>query len=150
MIRLERCWPTGDVGILRATSEPSASQIRSRRRDFAPAKSCRKRPQLVTAGRGAKALCAYRQVAAICSDHRRRVTSDEFRANARGAVARTCELAIAARVSTHAPLVIDAVNLDYEPDARRIEVSNEAEQRDLPPKCDAELARAQSAPQPSL
>jgi hypothetical protein len=46
--------------------------------------------------------------------------------------------------------VIAAIDLDDETRARRIEVSDEAEQRDLPPKGDTELARAQRAPEPSL
>ena len=46
------------------------------------------------------------------SDHRPQVTSDELRADAKSAVARTCELAISARVSARPKLVIAAIDLD--------------------------------------
>jgi len=46
--------------------------------------------------------------------------------------------------------VIAAINLDDEARARGIKVSDEAEQRDLSPKGDSELGRAQRAPETSL
>src|SRR6188768_3372455 len=46
------------------------------------------------------------------SDHRPQVTSDELRADAKSAVARTCELAIPAPVSARPTHVIAAIDLD--------------------------------------
>ena len=75
---------------------------------------------------------------------------DEFGSEPHDVIAGSRELAIAARVRDRAPLVIAAIDLDDETRARRIEVSDEAEQRDLPPKRDADLVRAQRAPEASL
>jgi acetylornithine deacetylase/succinyl-diaminopimelate desuccinylase-like protein len=63
--------------------------------------------------------------------------------DANDAIAGACELAISARIRGDALSVIAAIDLDYEARAARIEVIDEAEQRDLPPKGDPELARAQ-------
>src|SRR6188768_1508342 len=85
-----------------------------------------------------------------CGDHHRQVTSDELRADAKGAVARACKLAVATLVRAHAARVIAAIDLYDQATTRRIEVSDEPEQRHLAPKRDPELARAQRAPQASL
>jgi len=55
-------------------------------------------------------------------------------------IAGTRELAISAGVRRHAPRVIAAIDLDDEARARRVEVSDETEQRYLATKCNAELA----------
>jgi len=78
----------------------------------------------------------------------REIAQDHCGLEPNDAVAGTCELAIAARIRGHAPRVIAAIDLDDEARARHVEVSDEAEQRDLPPKGDAELTGAQRAPDP--
>ena len=76
----------------------------------------------------------------------REIAHDELGFKANDAIASAGELAISARIRGHAARVIAAVDLDDEARAGRIEVSDEAEQRHLPPKRDAELTRAQYAP----
>jgi len=61
-------------------------------------------------------------------------------------MSRACELAIAARIRGHAAGVIAAIALDPKAQAARVEVCDEAEQRNLPPKGDSEPTRAQRAP----
>ena len=75
---------------------------------------------------------------------------DEFGLEPNYAVAGAGELATSTSVRGYAATVIAAVDLDDEARARRIEASDEAEQGDLPPERDAELARAQRASKPSL
>jgi len=89
-----------------------------------------------------------------CAPHRQRrrwkIAHDEFCLEPHHAISGALELAIAARIRAHAQRVITAINLDDEARARRVEVRDETEERDLPPKGDAKLARAQCAPEPSL
>ena len=71
---------------------------------------------------------------------------DEFSLEPNDAIALALELVVAAGIRGRAPRVIAAIDLDDEARARRIEVSDE-EQRHLAPKRDAELTRAQRAPE---
>src|SRR6478736_3825868 len=80
----------------------------------------------------------------------RQLLHDLRRLDAQDSIASTCELAITARVRAGAACVIAAIDLDDETKTWRVEVSNESEQRNLTPKGDPELTRAQSAPKPSL
>lgn len=80
----------------------------------------------------------------------REIAHDEFGVKPNNAIASARELSMTLGIRGHAPCVIAAIDLDDEPRRRRIEVRDEAEQRNLPTKGDAELARAQRAPEPSL
>jgi len=67
----------------------------------------------------------------------REIAHDELGFKANDAIASAGELAISARIRRHAARVIAAVDLDHEARAGGIEVSDETEQRHLPPKRDA-------------
>jgi len=73
-------------------------------------------------------------------DGRGEIAHDEFGLEPNYEVAGARELSISAGIRGHAPCVIAAIDLDDEACARRVEVSDEAEQGDLPPERDAELA----------
>ena len=45
-----------------------------------------------------------------------------------------CELPVASHIRDHAASVIAAIDLDHEAYAGRLEISDDAEQPDLPPK----------------
>jgi len=68
------------------------------------------------------------------------IAQDHCGLDANNAVAGAHELSIAACIRGHAVRVIAAIDLDDEACAGRVEVGNEAEQRDLPPEGDTELA----------
>jgi len=78
--------------------------------------------------------------AAHSANCRWQIAHDEFGLDPNDAVPRASELAIAERIRGFPACVIGAINLDDEARARRMEGSDEPEQRNLPPKRDTELA----------
>jgi len=84
------------------------------------------------------------------AQRRREVTHDELGPQPDNAIAGARELPITAQIGGNATRVTTAIDLDDEPQRRRIEVRDEPKQRHLPPKRDPELAGAQRAPKQGL
>ncbi len=81
------------------------------------------------------------------SQHSLQLSPHAFRLDSEHTIARADELAITALVGA-APLgVIAAIDLDDEPRRRREKIDDEAEDRHLPAKGDAKLARPQRTPE---